>query len=472
MKLHNSLTKQKDEFVPIEAGKVRMYSCGPTVYNKLHIGNLSAFIYADLLRRTLSACGYEVKHVMNITDVDDKTIRDSLAAYPDDEPKVALKRLTDTYTEIFMNDLRASGNDTDSISFVSAVSSIDSMISLIQRIIDAGHAYVTDDGVYFAIDAYVASGHTYGVLQHIERGNSKSRINNDEYEKDTAADFALWKALSPGEPSWNATFVVDGKEILVPGRPGWHIECSAMSEDTLGTPFDIHTGGIDLKFPHHENEIAQTCSASSGKLANYFVHNNHILVDGRKMSKSLNNFYTLEDIEARGYTALDFRMLVLEGHYSKEKNFTWDILEAAHRRLKYYYDTADLKFQTACVTRIVQEKFQTYEGMTGGLLRELGDDLDTPSALTFLNMYFDHINSSGYNPENFQDFLEFIDSVLGLGLSAREDITDEQKSLMSQRAVSRHSKDWQESDRLRELLKEQGLSINDTPDGTQIWSRI
>jgi cysteinyl-tRNA synthetase len=379
MKIYNSLSKKYEEFTPIRNKLVGIYSCGPTVYNNLTIGNISSFIYADIIRRSLTVNGYEVKHVMNITDIDDKTIRDSKIEYPKDDPMEALAKLTSKYTKIFMEDIEKSGVDVKSIEFVSAVNSIDEMINLTQKLIDNNIAYIADDGVYFSITKYYQSGHKYGLLQNIATQQSKSRILNDEYDKDSASDFALWKKAQPDEPFWDAEFSEDNMITKLPGRPGWHIECSAMSEKILGVPFDIHTGGIDLKFPHHENEIAQTCGAGAEKLANYFVHNNHILVDGKKMSKSLNNYHTLRDIENKNFSPMAFRMLVLESHYHSESNFSWEILSAAQNRINNWASVYELVWQLP-----ENDDYQVIETIN----KRLADDFNTPLALKDIDSYF------------------------------------------------------------------------------------
>lgn len=296
LKLHNTLSKKIEVFQPLNPELVTIYSCGPTVYDHAHIGNLSAFITADTLRRVISANDYSVKHVMNFTDVDDKTIRRSRETYPDQDAMDALRTLTREYGELFLEDMRTIGNDTDALEFIKAAddTTIEGMRQMISQLHQNGFAYVADDGVYFSIDAYKKSGKTYGQLVEITDSNtSEQRIQNDEYDKDSAHDFALWKTKKPGEPAWG--FTLGGVDLS--GRPGWHIECSVMSKQGLGRPFDIHTGGIDLAFPHHENEIAQsTAGESDPTYARVFVHNEHVLVDGKKMSKSLGNFYTLQDL--------------------------------------------------------------------------------------------------------------------------------------------------------------------------------
>lgn len=457
MKIYNSLSRKNEDFEPIDPDLVKIYSCGPTVYNNLHIGNLSAFIYADTLRRAIKAQGYEVKHVMNITDVDDKTIRDSKINFPNDDPLVALSKLTDKYTEVFKKDLVTTGNDVSAIEFISAVNTIPEMIELTQKLLDNKIAYIADDAVYFSITKYYQAGHVYGVLQKIATQQSKARISNDEYDKDSASDFALWKRTVEGEPFWDAEFTEDLMKTTMPGRPGWHIECSAMSEKLLGTPFDIHTGGIDLKFPHHENEIAQTVGAGSEKLANYFVHNNHILVDGKKMAKSENNFFTLRDIEHKGYDAQTFRLLVLASHYHSESAFSWEILEATKNRMINWRAVSDLRWQ------LPEDKTDVSDEIT----KAMADNLNTPQALKVIDVYFDSLSSINKSP-NIK-FIEHIRDTLGINLF-NEDISKEQKLLLEKRSKARLDKDWKQSDAIRDELSSQKITVRDSSN-LQIWSR-
>lgn len=459
MKLFSSINSRPKDFKPINEGKVGIYSCGPTVYNLLHIGNLSAFIYADTLRRAFKANGYTVKHVMNITDVDDKTIRDSKRDYPDKEPHDALKSLTEKYTKIFKDDLQETGNNNGDIEFISAVETIPEMIALTQKLLDNSIAYIAEDGVYFSIRAHKAVGHKYGLLQKVELAKTQSRIANDEYDKDSASDFALWKKAVDGEPSWPAEFNNKGNDIKMAGRPGWHIECSAMSEKLLGVPFDVHTGGIDLKFPHHENEIAQTRAASNTKLTNYFVHNNHILVDGKKMSKSLNNFYTLQDIKNKNFTPQAFRLLVLESHYRKENNFSWEILTAAQNRLSNWMAKSDRRWQ-------LPENNDT--GIINKLANALANDMNTPKALVYIDSYFDEIEQTNEAPN--KDVMNAIKDYLGIDLF-QDDISGEIKTLIKERQEARDKQQWSESDAIREKLHELGITVKDSSKG-QIWSRI
>jgi len=456
MKLFSSISTRLKDFTPVTEGEVSIYSCGPTVYNDPHIGNLSAFIYADVIRRSFAANGYTTRHVMNITDVEDKIIRDSKGL--DDDPKKALTQFTQKYTDVFLRDLRLTGNDTDAIQIISAVESIPDMVDMIQLLLDKNIAYIADDGVYFSLGSYQALGNTYGLLQSVEVTKAQARITNDEYSKDVAGDFALWKKQRDGEPSWPADFTDKGAQISMPGRPGWHIECSAMSEKALGVPFDIHTGGIDLKFPHHENEIAQTRGAHDAKLTNHFMHTNHILVDGRKMSKSAGNFFTLRDVEDKHFSPVAFRLLVLESHYRKENNFSWDILTAAHNRLLHWQAAADRRWQLPAYddTSVIKK-----------MADALANDINTPKVLVLIDGYFNEVEQRGEAPH--KDVLQAIRDYLGIDLHV-SDITDDERALLEQRQQARADKDWATSDQLRDDLLARGISVKDAPTG-QIWSR-
>lgn len=467
MKLHNTLTKQVEPFTPLQPDQVTIYSCGPTVYDHIHIGNLRAFIAADTLRRTLTSSGLKVKHVMNFTDVDDKTIQRSQVVYAGEAPEVALQKLTRTYEDIFTKDMRIIGNDLQALTFVRATESIEAMQTLIKQLHEAGIAYVADDGVYFSISAYRKAGKTYGQLLKLDAHNtSEARIDNDEYDKESVHDFALWKTHKENEPAWE--FELDGHNLL--GRPGWHIECSVMSSHNVGQPFDIHTGGVDLIFPHHENEIAQSTAITKDPVyARYFVHNAHLLVDNRKMSKSLGNFFTLRDIQERGFAPLTFRMLVLQAHYRNQLNFTWESLEAARNRLQRWQSLAVLRFQTSEVSGDLSE---TLIASKQTALQVLQTDLDTPAALADLELAFEAIEKNGLSRKSEQAFiqlLQFIDTSLGLGLMQQTDVTAQAKELLQQRQAARDSKDWLTADNLRDALQAQGIDVRDTTYG-QIWS--
>lgn len=456
MKLHNSLTKLIEDVRPLEGETIRMYSCGPTVYNHVHIGNLSSFIYTDILKRSLKSAGFKVKHVMNITDVDDKTIKRSYEEYPNLEPKIALQTLTRNYEKIFKQDMQSVGNSIADIEFIRATESIPAMQVLISTLYEQGFAYIAKDGVYFSIDTYRKSGKTYGQLIEIDNQNVlKERISNDEYDKDFIHDFVLWKVAKPNEPFWQ--FELDGKNLA--GRPGWHIECSAMSSSKLGLPFDIHTGGIDLMFPHHENEIAQsTAGHNNSKYAKLFFHNEHLLVDGKKMSKSLNNFYTIEDIINKGFSPIAFRLMILQSGFQNQSNFTWDNLKSAQNRLNNWLKITDKIWQVNQVSKL----------KTDTLKATFQNNLDTPNLLTQLDSYFKDYATTKESPSI--DDLKTITDLIGIDL-IRHDITDSQKQLIKQRESARKNEDYAESDILRRQLKIQGIDLIDINKET-LWTRI
>jgi cysteinyl-tRNA synthetase len=468
MKLHNTLTRRVEPFVPLDGKTVRVYSCGPTVYDHAHIGNLSAYIYSDTLQRALSMEGYSVQRTMNYTDVDDKTIRRSKEQFPEADPLVALKLVTDKYIAIFLEDMQRIGNDVEHLSFVRAtdVQTIKGMQNLITALHAEGFAYVADDGVYFSIDAYRKSGKTYGQLSEITASDtSEARIQNDEYDKESVHDFALWKTKKDGEPAWE--FSLEGQDLT--GRPGWHIECSVMSRQQLGQPFDIHTGGVDHIFPHHENEIAQSTALEENPImATMFVHSEHMLVDGRKMSKSLQNFYTLDEVVEKGFDPLAFRIKVLQSHYRNSANFTWESLQAAQNLLVSLRAWADLKHQRTAHNAAASE---SYGSALKAVQAAMGDDLNTSIALAEFATLAHQSESKGVDPDKIQPLLNIADNLLGLQLSSRPNINDTQKSLIQERQAAREIKDWATSDRLRDTLLEQGISVRDTPQGP-IWSRV
>ncbi|HJQ09298.1 MAG TPA: cysteine--tRNA ligase [Candidatus Saccharimonadales bacterium] len=469
MKLYNTLTRQLDEINPLNGRTIRLYTCGPTMYNHAHIGNLSSFVFADTLRRTIAITGFGVTHAMNYTDVDDKTIRRSRQQYPDEDPAKALRKLTDQYIALFLDDMHAIGNDTKALHFLRATDPavMEGMKQLIISLYKNGFAYIADDGVYFSIEAYRKNGKTYGQLLEITIHNtSEARIQNDEYDKESAHDFALWKTRKQDEPAWD--FTLDGHDLA--GRPGWHIECSVMSRQALGQPFDIHTGGIDLMFPHHENEIAQSTALEKNPvMAAIFVHNEHILIDGKKMSKSANNFYTLSDIIQKSYSPLAFRLKILQSHYRSQVNFTWESLEAAGNLLKKLQAWADMKHQRAADKQTNLDK--TYAEALKKTIGALQNDLDTPTAITQLAALANGAEEQGITAEKIQPLLNILDRIFGLQLASRPDITDKQKQLIADRETARQSKDWAASDKVREQLAEQGLGVRDTAQGP-IWYRL
>ena len=321
IKFFNTLTKQKDAFLPLNDKAVTMYTCGPTVYNYVHIGNLRAMLSYDVLKRYLKYRGYKVKHVMNITDVDDKTIRGSRT-----EGK-SLKEFTEFYTKAFLNDIKALNIELPDI-MPKATEEIGGMVDMINILLKKGYAYKTSDGIYYSISKFKDYGKLANLSLESLKAGASGRVQADEYQKENPQDFALWKfhTEEDGDVFWDTEI---GK-----GRPGWHIECSVMSSKYLGQPFDIHMGGVDLIFPHHTNEIAQSEAAYDKKFCNYWVHNEHLFVNSQKMSKSLGNFFTLKDILSKGHSAKAFRYLMISAHYRTILNFTEESLGNAEKTVR------------------------------------------------------------------------------------------------------------------------------------------
>lgn len=440
IKIYNTLTKSKEEFKPIKEGEVGIYSCGPTVYNFVHIGNLRAYLFADILHRTFLYNGYKVKHIMNITDVDDKTIRDSRAA------NLTLKEFTGKYIQSFFDDLEKLNINTKEYTYPRATENIDGMVVLIKKLLDKGVAYKAEDGsIYFAISKFADYGKLSGV--NFERDVQKSRIISDEYQKEEAHDFAIWKAWDEkdGDVFWETEL---GK-----GRPGWHIECSVMSSTNLGQPFDIHTGGIDLIFPHHENEIAQSEAANDKKFVNYWVHNEMLMVDGQKMSKSLENVYTLGNIGARG-EILAFRYLCLGTHYRQKLNFTWEGFEgalSAYKNLhKYYFGK-----------KVGESGCEKYEK---DFLEAINDDINTPKALAVI---WEMTKDDSFSDEQKANSIIKFDKTLGLELEleVKKTIPQEIIDLAEERKTAKEQKDFLKSDELRGKIMEAGYVVEDLSGG-------
>lgn len=459
LKFYNTLSRKKEEFKPIKKGQVGVYSCGPTVYNYAHIGNLRAFVVVDLLQRSLKFNGFKVNWVMNITDVDDKTIRDSRKDYPDLTPEESLKKLTAKYEKAFWQDL-AKLNIQKPDKIPHATEFISQMQDLIGKIVKAGFAYERDGSFYFDVAKY-AKNFKYGQLVDLDLNQLKQgkRMENDEYKKEALQDFALWKARKVGEPFWN--FNWQGKNY--PGRPGWHIECSAMSQEYLGVPFDIHTGGVDLRFPHHENEIAQSITGyGAKKLANFFVHNEHVLVDGQKMAKRFNNFYILKDLEEKGFTSLAFRYLFLLTHYQKKLNFSHEALKSAQEGLNHlWFDISKLSSGRGKIIKKYLEKFS----------EALNNDLDLPKALSIVHK----VIKSGEKDANKRVTLLKFDEVLGLNFNVKnidQVIGKEIKIKIKKYEFARKNKNYELSDKLRQEINEDlvklNLQISDTSAGVEI----
>ena len=363
LKLYNTLSREKEIFIPIDPKEVRMYTCGPTVYNYPQIGNYRAYIFGDILKRYLKYSGYNVKHIMNITDIDDKTIRDSIAQHK------SLKEFTEFYTEGFYKD-RDSLNIQPADLYTKATDYIPEMVEIIEKLIEKGFAYKGEDGsTYFDIK----KDKEYGKLSHFKledlKDNAQGRLKKDEYEKENAHDFALWKIWdeNDGDVFWETSL---GK-----GRPGWHIECSAMSIKNLGETFDIHTGGVDNIFPHHENEIAQSECSTGKQFVKYWMHNEHLMVDGKKMSKSAGNFYTLRDLIEKGFDPLAFRYWLYTGHYRTKVNFTVEALEGSKTALfKLFEAHKELGNELGSVNSTYTDK----------LKESMNDDLNTSQVIALI----------------------------------------------------------------------------------------
>ncbi|MCK5212160.1 cysteine--tRNA ligase [Candidatus Parcubacteria bacterium] len=467
--LYNTLNRKKEEFRPINTspqpspskggGVVGLYTCGPTVYNYAHIGNMRAYIFADLLARTLRYNYGEarVKWVMNITDVDDKTIRDSKIKYPNIDPNEALKKFTAEYEKYFWEDMeKLNIKKPDVIPHAADQKYVEKMQDLINKIVKAGYGYIKDGSVYFDVAKYYKN-YKYGKLINLDMDGFKAgvRIDADEYEKENVQDFVLWKNQEKGDPFWD--YELDGKSL--PGRPGWHIECSAMGQETLGMPFDIHTGGIDLKFPHHENEIAQSVIGYNvDQPVNYWLHNEYLLVDGVKMSKRYKNFYTLRDLEEKGFNPFAFRYLCMQTHYGKQMNFTFNSLKAAEDGLKH------LKNQ---VRELGDEKGDINSDYKNNFFKAINDDLNLSKALAVTQ---EMLKSDLLGQDKLATVLDF-DKVLGLKLNqVDEDIElpEDIKSLVAQRVEARVGNNYNESDRLRAEIEKRGYLIDDTKDGMRV----
>ena len=454
----NNLTRQKEELKPINDKKIGLYTCGPTVYDHAHIGNFRAFLFEDLLKRWLKYRGYDVKHVMNLTDIDDKTIKGS------QKKQIPLREFTNFYAKAFFEDIATLNIEPADI-YPRATEHIPEMVALIQTLLNKGYAYKgEDDSIYFNI----AKFKDYGKLSKIKVQELKAgaRVKQDEYAKEEAQDFALWKAWTPedGDVYWETPL---GK-----GRPGWHIECSAMSMKYLGETFDIHCGGVDNMFPHHENEIAQSEAATGKKFVNYWLHNEHLQVEGKRMAKSLGNFYTLRDLVAKGYDPKAIRYLLLSTHYRQQLNFTFEGLDASKAAIERLTNLmrrlSDANGQTT------QKTNQLIETVTAAFNQAMDDDLNTSNALAALFEFAREINSqidqnqiSQTQAKQIADLLAGYDKVLGVltTQAAKQELSAEAQELIKKREEARKAKDWKTADTLRQQLKTMGIIIEDTAQG-------
>jgi cysteinyl-tRNA synthetase len=464
--LFNTLGRKLEPFRPLVPGEARIYGCGPTVYNEVHIGNLRTFAAQDLLRRSLRYLGYKVTQVMNLTDVDDKTIQGAHKA------GVSLTEYTEPFIRTFLRDL-----DTLHIErvehFPKATEHVPQMIWLIGTLIEKGYAYVTEGSVFFSI----AKDEDYGRLSgfDLDQARRGERVASDEYGKEDVRDFVLWKAVKPGEPSWDSPWG--------PGRPGWHIECSAMGMELLGETFDLHCGGVDLIFPHHENEIAQSESATGKPFVRTWLHSEHLLVDNQKMSKSLGNQYTLPDLLGRGLSARALRYLYLSVHYRQKLNFTFDSLDGAVGALRRV-DEMRFRLQHAEEKgdpdpRLAESADRLRRDFAAGL----ADDLNVAVALAALFAFVKEVNvaieegriGTG-DKQRVADALADIDQVLGVLDAAAwdtgtgDDDSADIERLIQERNDARQRRDFAASDRIRNELTARGIVLEDTPQGTR-WKR-
>jgi len=442
LKLYNTFGRKKEDFKSLKKGKVGIYVCGLTVYNYGTIGNYRAFVNSDILVRYLEYKGYEVKKFVNITDVDDKTIKGSI------KENKSLKEFTKVYEKAFFEDeeklniLKASG-------YPMATDHIKEMVLIIEKLLEKGLAYKAEDGIYFNVKKFKKYGKLSGVkLAGLKTGGSE-RVKGDEYDKDNVRDFALWKFYDneDGKVCWETAL---GK-----GRPGWHIECSAMSTKHLGQPLDIHTGGVDLIFPHHENEIAQSEGCCDEKFVNYWIHNEWLMVNGKKMSKSLGNYYTVRDIIDKGFNPLALRYFYLTGHYRSQLNFTLDNLKGSQNSLDRLKSTI-LGFKDD--GKINKEYLGRFE-------KAMDDDLDTVKGLQILWSLVRDSDADGKI-----DAICEIDKVLGLDLLKIEKvkIDSEVMRLVKEREKARGDKNWSLADRLRGQIEKKGYKIDDTNEGSKV----
>ncbi len=468
LKIYNTMTRKKEDFKPVNEGEVNIYTCGPTVYNYVHIGNLRAFLFEDVLVRYLRFKGFYVNHIMNLTDVDDKTIRDS------QEANMSLNDFTTKYANAFFEDIKTLGVLPASF-YPRATEHIKEMADIVKTLLDKGYAYKADDGsVYYKISEFK----NYGMLsnldkQGLEAGRS-GRVSSDEYDKDNISDFVLWKAYSEkdGDVFWD-DFKNQG---LVKGRPGWHIECSAMSMKYLGETLDIHTGGIDNCFPHHENEIAQSEAYSGKKFVNYWMHCAFLNIDKEKMAKSKGNFYTLRDLVEKGFKAQAIRYALISAHYRMPLNFSEELVEQSHSAIKRVRDFIS---RMENIGYNIPENSDLQYAIDHAYLKfedAMDDDLNISEAFASLFELIKKFNLAGdkIGARNAVDVIEFINNVdmvfnvFGVN-NSKKSIDKEIQKLIDERNQSRKDKNFKRADEIRDELLERGIILKDTNDGT-VWS--
>jgi cysteinyl-tRNA synthetase len=470
MKIYNTLTKRKDDFKPIEEGKVRMYVCGPTVYNLIHIGNARPMIVFDTVRRYFEYKGYKVNYVSNFTDVDDKIIKAA------NEEGVDAKVISERYIEECKKDMKAM-NVKPATTHPKATEEIDGMIAMIQTLIDKGYAYVAKDGtVYYKTRSFKE----YGKLSHKNlddlQGGMRSLLVSGEDQKDDPLDFVLWKPKKEGEPYWVSPWC--------DGRPGWHIECSVMSKKYLGEEIDIHAGGEDLVFPHHENEIAQSEAANGKQFSKYWMHNAFLNIDNKKMSKSLGNFFTVRDIIEK-YDPMVLRFFMLQAHYRSQLNFSADLMEAAKNSLeriitchKKNLDLLASKDSAASMTDAETATFAKVDEYVKKFEDAMEDDFNTADAISAVFELVKFINSNVSTDSSYafvkalDDKLLTLTDVLGLDIEVKEEALDADiEALIQERTDAKKAKDFAKADAIRAKLLDMGIVLEDTREGVK-WKRV
>ncbi len=494
LKLYNTLSRSVQAFEPDDPTDVRLYACGPTVYDHAHIGNMRFNVWVDILRRTMEWAGYPVRLVMNITDVDDKTIAGALRTGQ------SLADYTETYAQAFFQDLETLHIKPATL-YPRATEHIEEMVDLVQRLLDRGHAYEQDGSIYFSVSSFPE----YGILSRLDPSQLRStgRVEGDEYEKEDVRDFALWKAAKEGEPAWDTKI---GR-----GRPGWHLECSTMSMKYLGTDFDIHLGGVDLMFPHHENEIAQSTAATGEPFARVWMHCAHLIVDSTKMSKSLGNQYTLKELLDKGYSPSALRFMLSSVHYRKQLNFTFEALSQAQASVdrlvelvlrleqempslrKRGVSGADVAVSSRAPGEVAEVPFsEVLSGVAAEFRNALLDDLNTSGALghlfTLVREAHTALDQGSMSREDAAAALDWIreadgiwavlpeaeeqterrieiddEVLLAMGPSVSEDLLE----MIDARIRARAARDFAEADRIRDELQEHGIDLEDTPQGVR-----
>ena len=444
MKLFNSLTRKKETFKPQDPNRVTMYTCGPTVYGPSHVGHVRTYANFDFLKRALEFNDYQAVHVLNITDVHDSMIGQAK------KEKISIKKLADRYLKLFYRDLEMLNIEPPDV-FPRVTEHIKEIVEMVKILVDKGYAYEKDGSVYYDVSKFK----NYGKLSGIKLGKQKpgTRVAVDQYEKKEAQDFALWKATGKGEEKVGAVWDSPWGR----GRPGWHIECSVMAKAHLGETIDIHAGARDLRFPHHENEIAQSEAANGKKFVNYWVHGGLLIVEGQKMSKSLGNYIEFAEIEEKGFNPLAFRYLCLTAHYRSEMNFTWAALDASQRALDRLYS----EVSTWDPPEIGCAEYDR------GFLKAINDDLDLPKALTLV---WKLVRDDQHPTAAKHRTLLEMDRVLGLAIDQVEhlEVPEAVKELVTERERLRNENSWLEADKIRDQLEQKGYLLEDTPEGTLV----